>query len=273
MKKIVLSAVAAAVLMHSVAWSAGLPEAIKSKGEMTVAIMPNYPPMEFKDPATNTLSGVDVDLGNAIGARLGIKINWQEIAFEQMVNAVSTRRVDMVMSGMTDTEERQKVVSFIDYFTTGPQFYTLAARKDINTAADLCGKKVGTSRRTTFPQEIAKWSQANCVAKGKPAIVVVGAEGTADARTQLRQRRLDAAVQGSETLPYVMNLEKNTYKPLDKAIASQFTGMAIDKNDQALIAAIQGAVNDLIADGSYMKILSKWGLADNAVKTATVNGK
>ncbi|QEW32947.1 ABC transporter substrate-binding protein [Erwinia billingiae] len=272
MKKIVLTAVAAAVLLNSAAWAAELPAALKAKGALTVAIMPNYPPMEFKDPATNTLTGVDVDLGNAIGEKLGVKINWQEIAFEQMVNAVSTKRVDMVMSGMTDTAERQKVVSFIDYFTTGPQFYTLAARKDINSATDLCGKKVGTSRRTTFPQEIAKWSLANCEAKGKPAIVVVGAEGTADARTQLRQRRLDGAVQGSETLPYVMNLEKNTYKPLDKAIASQFTGMAIDKNDPALIAAVQGAVNTMIADGSYVKILSKWGLADNAVKTATVNG-
>ncbi|KAB8313112.1 ABC transporter substrate-binding protein [Erwinia endophytica] len=273
MKKIVLSAVVATVLLQSTAWSAELPAALKAKGEMTVAIMPNYPPMEFKDPASNTLSGVDVDLGNAIGNKLGIKINWQEIAFEQMVNAVATKRVDMVMSGMTDTPERQKVVSFIDYFTTGPQFYTLVARKDINTASDLCGKKVGTSRRTTFPQEIAKWSQANCEAKGKPAIVVVGAEGTADARTQLRQRRLDGAVQGSETLPYVMNLEKNTYKPLDKAIAVQFTGMAIDKNDPALIAAVQGAVNALIADGTYAKILNKWGLGANAVKTATVNGK
>ncbi|MBP2169981.1 polar amino acid transport system substrate-binding protein [Erwinia toletana] len=273
MKKIVLSAVAAALLLQSTAWAAELPAAIKSKGELTVAIMPNYPPMEFKDPATNTLTGVDVDLGNAIGEKLGVKIKWQEIAFEQMVNAVATKRVDMVMSGMTDTAERQKVVSFIDYFQTGPQFYTLAARKDINTAADLCGKKVGTSRRTTFPQEIAKWSAANCEAKGKPAIIVVGAEGTADARTQLRQRRLDGAVQGSETLPYVMDLEKNTYKPLDQSIAFQLTGMAIDKNDPALIAAVQGAVNDLIADGSYVKILSKWGLADNAIKTATVNGK
>lgn len=273
MKKTVLAAIATLVLMQSTTWAVELPAAIKSKGELTVAIMPNYPPMEFKDPATNTLSGVDVDLGNALGEKLGVKIHWQEIAFEQMVNAVTTKRVDLVMSGMTDTSERQKVVSFIDYFTTGPQFYTLTARKDINTAADLCGKKVGTSRRTTFPQEIAKWSQANCEAKGKPAILVVGTEGSADARTQLLQRRLDAAVQGSETLPYVMNLEKNTFRPLDKAIAAQFTGIAVDKNNPALITALQGAMNQLIADGSYVKILSKWGLADNAVKTATINGK
>ncbi|WP_421505250.1 ABC transporter substrate-binding protein [Erwinia rhapontici] len=271
MKNIVLSAVAVAVLLNTSAWAAEPPAAIKAKGELTVAIMPNYPPMEYKDPASNQLTGVDVDLGNAIGEKLGIKINWQEIAFEQMVNAVATKRVDMVMSGMTDTQERQKVVSFIDYFKTGPQFYTLASRADITTSLDLCGKKVGTSRRTTFPQEIAKWSQANCEKAGKPAIVVVGAEGTADARTQLRQQRIDAVVQGSETLPYIMDLEKGKFKPLDKAFAFQYTGMAIDKNNPELISAVQAAVNEMIADGTYMKILTKWGLSDGGVSSATVN--
>ncbi|MGO8658936.1 transporter substrate-binding domain-containing protein, partial [Rhizobium ruizarguesonis] len=75
--------------------------------------------MEFQDPATNTLTGVDVALGNAIGAQLGVKINWQEIAFEQMVTAVSTQRVDLVLSGMPATAERPKVVSFLDSFPPG----------------------------------------------------------------------------------------------------------------------------------------------------------
>ena len=272
MKKLLLSTVAAALLVQTSAWAApALPQAIKEKGALTVAIMPNYPPMDFKDPASNQLTGVDYDLGMAIGEKLGIKINWQEIAFEQMVNAVVTKRVDMVLSGMTDTKERQKVVSFIDYFKTGPQFYTLAARSELKSAMDLCGKRVGTSRRTTFPQEIASWSKAHCEAAGKPAIVVVGAEGSADARTQLRQGRLDAAVQGSETLPYIMGLEKNTYKPLDKAFAFQYTGMAIDKNSPALVAAVQQAIDAMIADGSYGKILAKWGLSDNGVSAAMVN--
>ncbi|AUG99139.1 ABC transporter substrate-binding protein [Prodigiosinella confusarubida] len=272
MKKLVLSAVAVSVLFSSVTWAApSLPADIKAKGELTVAIMPNYPPMEFKNPADNQLTGADYDLGNAIGKKLGIKINWQEIGFEQMINAVATKRIDMIMSGMTDTKKRQDVVSFVDYFTTGPQFYTQASRSDINTALDLCGKKVGSSRRTTFPAEIAAWSKAHCEAAGKPAIVVVGAEGTADARSQLRQHRLDGVVQGSETIPYIMNLEKNTYKPLDKAFSFQYTGIGIDKANTQLVSAVQGALDEMIADGSYLTILKKWGLQDGAVKNATVN--
>jgi len=91
------------------------------------------------------------------------------------------------------------------------------------------------------------------------------------ARTQLRQRRLDGAVQGSETLPYIMNLEKGTFKPLDKAFSFQYTGMALGKDAGELTTAIQAAINAMIADGSYQKILSKWGLSDNGIAEATVN--
>ncbi|KAA9000449.1 ABC transporter substrate-binding protein [Affinibrenneria salicis] len=272
MKKLLLSSALAALMINTAAWAAPeLPAAIKEKGAITVAIMPNYPPMDFKDPATNKLTGVDYDLGMAIGEKLGVKINWQEIAFEQMVNAVVTKRVDMIMSGMTDTKERQKVVNFIDYFQSGPQFYTLAARNELKAATDLCGKRVGSSRRTTFPQEIANWSKKNCEAAGKPAIVVIGTEGSADARTQLRQRRLDAAVQGSETLPYIMDIEKNTFKPLDKPFVTQFSGMAFAKNQEELMGAVQEALNEMIADGTYGKILNKWGVSDGAMSAAGVN--
>lgn len=273
MKKTLLSLLAAGVLLNAAAFtqSASAAETLKQKDEIKVAMMPNYPPLEFKDPLTDKLTGMDYDLGMEIGKRLDRKISWQEIGFEQMVNAVATKRVDMILSGMTDTKPRQDIATFVDYYNSGPQFYTTVAHKDINTMLDLCGKTVGTSRRTTFPAEIAAWSKANCIPAGKPAIIVLGAEGTADARTQLRQGRIDGVVQGSETLPYIMNLEKNTYKPLGKAFAYQVTGIGISKDDTALIDGVKGALTAMIADGTYLKILTKWGLQDGAIKEVTVN--
>jgi len=270
MKKTLLSLLATGMLLNS-AFTPAIAAELTQKDEIKVAIMPNYPPMEFKDPASDQLTGVDYDLGMEIGKRLQRKISWQEIGFEQMVNAVATKRVDMILSGMTDTKARQAIATFVDYYHSGPQFYTTVAHKDINVPTDLCGKTVGTSRRTTFPAEIAAWSQTNCVAAGKPAIKVIGAEGTADARTQLRQGRIDAAVQGSETLPYIMNLEKNSYKPIGKAFASQLTGIGVAKDDQALIDGVQGALTAMIADGTYLKILTKWGLQDGALPQITLN--
>ena len=276
MKKVMLATfmiTAAAVLTHAVPVKAAeLPAAIKARGTLSAAIVPNYPPLDLRDPATNELSGLDVDLGNAIAAKLGVKMDWQETSFEQMISAVDTGRVDVILSGMTDLASRHDKVSFVDYLRSGPQFFVQASRaKDFPDMLALCGKSVGTSRRTSFPGEIADWSEQHCKSAGKPPINVVGTEGSPDARTQLKQGRVDAAMQGNETLPYVMKLEPNTYAVVGERISSQLTGIGVAKNATELQQALAEALRQLIADGSYKKILDKWGLSGDAVEEVTIN--
>ncbi|MFI5015956.1 MAG: ABC transporter substrate-binding protein [Hyphomicrobiales bacterium] len=266
-------AITACLLMATTpCWAAELPAAVKARGAIVAAIVPNYPPLDLRDPATNELSGLDVDLGNAIAAKLGVKMQWQETSFEQMVSAVDTGRVDIIMSGMSDLASRHDKVSFVDYLKSGPQFFVQAARaKEFPDMAALCGKSVGTSRRTSFPNEIARWSEAHCKPAGKPAVNVVGTEGSGDARTQLKQGRVDAALQGNETLPYVMSLEPDTYAVVGGPIATQLTGIGIAKGATELQRAIAEALGQLIADGTYGKVLEKWKLSEDAVEEATIN--
>jgi polar amino acid transport system substrate-binding protein len=272
MKRNLILAFALAMLVALPARAAELPAAIKARGAIIAAIVPNYPPLDLRDPATNELTGLDVDLGNAIAAKLGVKMQWQETSFDQMVSAVDTGRVDIILSGMTDLASRHDKVSFVDYLRSGPQFFVQLARaKEFPDMLALCGKSVGTSRRTSFPSEIAAWSAEHCKAAGKPDIVVVGTEGSPDARTQLKQGRVDAAMQGNETLPYVMGLEPGTYAAVGGPISSQLTGIGIAKNATDLQGAIAGAVGELIADGSYKKILDKWKLGEDAIEKATIN--
>jgi len=253
--------------------AAGLPEDYAKKGSISVAVIPNYPPLELRDPASGELSGFDVELGNAIAARLGTKMNWQETSFEQMLPSLATGRIDLVLSGMSDIATRHETASFIDYMKTGPQFMVRAARAgEFPDMLALCGKSAGASRRTSIPKEITAWSDAHCVAAGKPAISIVGTEGSADARTQLKQGRIDAAVQGNETLPYVMGLEPDTYLALGTPIALQYTGIAIPVKETGLQQAMAGALDALIADGTYKALLEKWKLTENAVDKAVING-
>jgi polar amino acid transport system substrate-binding protein len=257
------------------AWTADaatLPASIAAKGSIVAAIVPNYPPLDLRDPATNALSGFDVDLGEALAHQLGVKLVWQETSFQEMIPALRTKRVDIILSGMTDLASRHDSASFVDYLRSGPQFFTQASRaKEFPDMLALCGKSVGTSRRTSFPAEIAVWSDAHCTPAGKPAVKVVGTEGSADARTQLKQGRIDAALQGNETLPYVMAQEPNTYAPIGEPIAYQLTGIGVATDDAALQQALSGALAQLIADGTYQKLLQKWSLSPNAVQKATVN--
>ena len=257
--------VAAALLWlpTAVAAAADLPAAI------TVAVVPNYPPLEFRDPATGALTGFDVELGEAIGQKLGVKWTWQETSFDQMLPALTTGRVGAIMSGMTDYASRHEASTFADYLRSGPAFFVQQSRAaDFKDMAALCGKNVGASRRTSFPNEIAAWSDAHC--PGNP-IKVVGTEGSADARTQLKQGRIDAAVQGNETLPYVMEQESKAYMALGGPIATQLTGIALPVHDAALQQAVAGALDALIADGTYHALLAKWHLTDNGIEKATIN--
>jgi polar amino acid transport system substrate-binding protein len=268
-------AVAAPWIAAMLAWSqplaaaSELPASIKASGVLRVAVTPNYPPLEFRDPATNELTGFDVDLAQALARKLGVKLEWQESTFVQMIPALTTGRVDVIISGMTDLKSRHDASTFVDYLRSGPQFFVQASRlaefKDMHA---LCGKSVGTSRRTAFPAEIATWSDKRC---GDNPIKVVGTEGSADARTQLKQGRVDAAVQGNETLPYVMSQESNLYATVGAAFADQFTGIALAKADVGLQTAIVDALDALIADGSYKVLLDKWQLSSDAIEKATIN--
>jgi polar amino acid transport system substrate-binding protein len=246
-----------------------LPAEIVQQGSIRVAVVPNYPPMEFRDPATNTLTGFDVELGEALGRKLGVKIVWQETSFDQMMPAISTGRVDAILSGMTDMASRQDTATFVDYLRNGPRFFARQSRAaEFKDMMALCGKKVGASRRTSFPKVVAAWSDQHC---GSEPIQFVGTEGSADARTQLKQGRLDAAVQGGETLPYIMDLEPGAYVPIGEVFAAEFTGLALNIKDKILQQAVVEALDSLIADGSYRALLSKWKLTDYGVEKVTIN--
>jgi polar amino acid transport system substrate-binding protein len=91
----VIAGLLASVLALGLAYpsaAAELPERIKKAGKITVATMPNYAPITFKDPATNKLTGFDIDLGEALAKELGVGIEWQEIAFAQMIPSPRSRR-------------------------------------------------------------------------------------------------------------------------------------------------------------------------------------
>lgn len=252
----------------------GLPEKYKTAGKVVVANQPNYPPMEYVDPATNTLMGVDIDLGLALAKHLGVTVEWADIGFEQMVSSLETGRVDLIHSGMSDLPKRRETMDFVDYMKSGAQFYTVTARAgEFASIADFCGKTVGMSRRTSFPDEAKKWSDATCVANGKPELIVVGTEGSADARTQLKQGRLDGAVQGSETLPYLLTLEPDTYAVIGEPFTAVYQGIGFAKDATDLRDAYAAALSALIASGEYKAIFEKYGLGGTMLDAVRINGE
>ena len=262
-------------LILASAWTALAPPsqaaepALAGRPKLVAAMMPNYPPLDMRDPATGELAGFDVDLVKALAPRLGVAFEWQETRFEQMISALKTGRVDLVFS-MTDLPSRHESATFVDYMQTGPQFFVQASRAaEFADLTALCGKAVGASRVTNYPKQIGDWSERNCA--GKPPVRVVGTEGSVDARAQLRQGRIDAAVQGNETLPWIMAQDPNTYAMVGGTIGRQLTGILVRTDDAALREALVAGLDAVVADGTYGQLLTKWNLGVNGLEKATVN--
>ena len=250
--------------------AAELPDAIKQAGVLRLTVNSTYAPMEYHDPTTNELVGLDIDLANEIAKRLGVKIVWSETPFAELIPSLQTKRADFIISGISDRASRRETADFIDYLTTGPQFFVLteSAPKEV---IDLCGKRVGTTRSTSFPVEIEKWSKQNCEAGGKSAVQFIPGENSIDVRNQLKQGRIDAAVQGSETLPYAQAQEAGKYRIIGEPFSTGYQGIMFRKDDAALREVVTQHLVMMIADGSYKAILDRFGLGANAVAQPMMN--
>jgi len=179
-------------------------------------------------------------------------------------------RADFIISGISDRSSRREAADFIAYLATGPQFFVLT-ENEAKSATDLCGKKVGTTRSASFPVEIEKWSKQNCEANGKPAVQYVPGENSIDVRNQLKQGRIDAAVQGSETLPYAQGQEAGKYRIVGEPFSTGYQGIMFRKDDAALREVVTEHLAAMISDGSYKAILDKFGLGANAVAHPMMN--
>ncbi|HTO62072.1 MAG TPA: ABC transporter substrate-binding protein [Bradyrhizobium sp.] len=260
----------AAAIALAPAAATELPDAIRQAGVLHLTVNSTYAPMEYRDPATNELTGLDIDLANELARRLGVKIVWSETPFAELIPSLQTKRADFIISGISDRSARRESADFVDYLATGPQFFVLSD-SPAKAAIELCGLKVGTTRSTSFPIEIEKWSKANCEAAGKPAIQYVPGENSIDVRNQLKQGRIDAAVQGSETLPYAQQLEAGKYRIVGEPFSRGYQGIMFRKDDAAMRDVITAQLTTMIADGTYKAILDKYGLGANAVDKPMMN--
>jgi polar amino acid transport system substrate-binding protein len=220
--------------------------------------------MAYKNIETNELVGIDVDLANYVGAKFGVAIGWQETSYEAAVNSLMTGRVDLAFSLLDDPAAADRL-DYVPYLSSGMLPYALSSHAPIATALDLCGLKVGANRRNGFDAAMRKWSDANCLPAKRPAIDVMETDGTPAARLQLKQGRVDAIVQSSESVPYTMAQEKGVYVKIGKALTSQMIVIAFPKRSAALRDAVVAAMKAAVADGSYAKALARHGLEDNSV--------
>ncbi|MEX3103186.1 ABC transporter substrate-binding protein [Streptomyces sp. ST1015] len=263
--------------------AAKLPADIRSKGVIKVGSDIAYAPVEFKDASGKTV-GIDPDLAEAMGKQLGVKFEFENGTFDTLITGLRSKRYDIAMSAMTDTKNRQngidgdtgkKVgegVDFVDYFTAGVSIYTPKGKdQGIKTWADLCGKKI-VVQRGTVSEDLAK-SEAKKCPKGK-TIAMESFDNDQQAQTRLRAGGADA---GSSDFPVAAYAVKtsgggNDFQLVGEQVEAAPYGIAVAKTSTQLRDALQAAMDAIIKNGEYTKILTKWGVTAGAVTQAAVNG-
>ncbi|MFC9651302.1 MULTISPECIES: ABC transporter substrate-binding protein [unclassified Streptomyces] len=261
-----------------------LPKAIQDKGVVKVGSDIAYPPVEFKDKSGKTV-GIDPDLADALGKQLGVKFEFENGTFDTLLTGLRSKRYDIAMSAMTDTKDRQngvdgdtgkKVgegVDFVDYFTAGVSIYTKKGDdKGITTWSDLCGKKM-VVQRGTVSHDLAKAESEKCAQAGKGKITLEAFDNDLEAQTRLRGGGADA---GSSDFPVAAYAVKtsgggNDFQLVGEQVEAAPYGIAVAKNNP-LTKALQSALDAIIKNGEYDKVIAKWGVEDGAVKEAKLNG-
>lgn len=235
----------------------------------------SYPPFSSRDTSSNKLVGFDIDIVEAIADILGSKVNWMESSWNQMTSFsdLKTKRADLT-TGIGDTAERRESANFVDHYSDAQVIYTLRANMErIPSQESLCGKKVGISRSSRpYADALQKLNDEKCVATGKPALVVVLTEGPVESRLQMMQGRIDASMSGAATLAQLNVTEGGKFVSVGAPLASYPIGLAFGQDDLQFGLAIKEALNKLIVNGTYDKLLRKWNLPEiTSIKKATIN--
>lgn len=254
-----------------------LPADFKTKGINVASDIP-YAPMEMFDE-NNKPTGFDYDLSQSIAQKLGVTVSFNKQAWDSIIPSLQAGNHDIIMSGMNDTVERQATLDYVDYFKGG--FAIVVAKGNPNKVAtllDLCGQPV-TIQKATVQGDMLKALTPQCVAAGKKAVVINEYPSDPEALNALRAGKGIADVMDAPIAAYAAQTAgKGQYFELITDAANPngyepvFTGIGILKTNKELTAALQAAVQSLINDGTYGKILAKWNLSSFGVAEASING-
>jgi polar amino acid transport system substrate-binding protein len=256
------------------ALAARLPEKIKSGGVLTIGSDTAYAPWEFlSEKDGQTPEGIDVDIANAIGKKLGVKIDFQTSAFEAILPALGTK-FDLGVSAFSVTNERMKAVNFVSYADTGSMWAVKAGNPTKFDPSDLCGRKVAIQSGSYHEKAVVAESDI-CKSAGKAEIEILPFSKQPEALTRVAAGGADATVSGEAGIGYAAKQSGGAFEtllPTGGALSKHGpNGIAVAKSDLALTELVADAINSLIADGSYKALLDTWGVGSVIVEKAMVN--
>lgn len=219
----------------------------EEKKVLFVGTNAEYKPFEYLEDGK--IVGFDAELMEKILENLGYEMEWKNMSFDGLISALQRDKIDLIIAGMTPTEERKKAVDFSDsYLTTNQSFVIIEKNNELKTMDDLKNKKLGAQLGT---------AQEN-IAKDIEGAKVTSYTSITAAILDLKSEKLDAVVlENLVALPYIKNnegLKKIDIEELPKADVA----IAIKKGNEELLEKINKELQTLKENGFYDEIFNKY---------------
>ena len=243
------------------------PSNLVRPGTITFLSDTTYPPQESMD-TNNQALGFDIDIAQALAAKMGLTATIQKTDSPQIVGALLAKKGDAIISALQITPDLQRQVALVAYFRAGQAILVRKGNPSgITGLSDLCGKKVSVQVQSPEENTIDELNGAAC----KDSTIKKQVYPTdLQAVLILKQRGVDAALDDSPVAAYFV---KQTPDQLDQAgppFKMNAEGIAIDPKSGELLKAMRQAMLAIYQDGTYRQILTKWNLLDGEIPAAQI---
>ncbi|MFC5665998.1 ABC transporter substrate-binding protein [Kitasatospora misakiensis] len=261
------AASSAAAVAQDAALAAKVPAGLKASG-ITVASDVSYPPMDFFAADNQTVTGAEADLGNALGAVLGVKVTFVNVPFDSIIPGLQAGKYQLGISSFTDTAEREKVVDFVTYFNAGTSLLVPTGNPTgLKPEGDsLCGRTVAVAKGSTQALVDLPARESTCKT---PIKVSTFPDGTG-VNLAVTSGRAEAALADSPVAAYAAKQSGGKLEVAGSSYDNAPFGIAVPKNSE-LTPLLQSALTALKAGGGYQRILAAWGLESGALGEFKIN--
>lgn len=235
------------------------PSKLTTGGTLTVGSDASYPPQEYIG-ADGVAVGFDIDVAQELASRMGLQLKVVNFKFDDIIPALNAGQFDAVISAMSITDDRKKVVNFVQYFSAGQAVLVKKGNPlNIKALTDLSGHTAAVEQGTVEETTLTDLN-TQLKAAGKPAVTVLTYGTDTDAVDQLRVGRADATLHDAPVAVYYTHISPDAFEVGISSFSGQPEGIAVAQNNQPMLDAVNKAITAMQQDGTMDAILTKWGL-------------
>ena len=250
--------------------SALVPASVKEKGILKNAVSADFAPAEFFKSDGQTTTGYDVDIIQAVAQVMGLNSVSEHNEFATILPKLGSQ-YDVAASSFTITEERLQQVNMVSYVNVGSAYAVAKGNPKKFDATNPCGTTIGVLNGSYQQEFIAKLSEEECVAKGKPAINVMPHDLQTEIAPKVAGGQYDATLADSPVIGYTIKQSNDQLEQAGDILEAEAQGIAIALGDKELAGAVQKAVQYLMDNGYLTKILDNYGAGSAALTQAELN--